>query len=145
MEQKLKVEHIPYNYALCFNKDCQQCETCLHFQAGLLKPDTVLRGNAVYPSAWKDGKCKCYNEKKLVRRAWGFSKLYRNVSRYHRAEARNSVKNYFSRGNGPYYRYHHGENKLSPEQQDDILRIIARFGSLEGIAFDHYETGFDFR
>ena len=43
-----------------------------------------------------------------------------------------------------YYRYHHGENKLSPRQQQDILQIRAKFGPTDGLAFDHYETAFNF-
>jgi hypothetical protein len=45
---------------------------------------------------------------------------------------------------GPYYRVHHGENKITPKQQDDIMQILAKFGSTEGIKFDHYETDWDF-
>ena len=52
--------------------------------------------------------------------------------------------NYFSRGCGPYYRYHHGENKLSPQEQADILAILAQYGPTDGISFDHYETDWDF-
>ena len=48
-----------------------------------------------------------------------------------------------SNGNGPYYRYHHGENKLTPSQQRDILQILSKFGSTDNLAFDHYETDFD--
>ena len=54
------------------------------------------------------------------------------------------MRSYFSTGMGPYYRYHHGENKLSPKQQDDIMQILAHFGTTEGIHFDHYETDWDF-
>ena len=50
----------------------------------------------------------------------------------------------FSSGNGPYYRYHHGENKLSPRQQEDIIKILANYGNTEGLAFDHYEMDYDF-
>ena len=46
--------------------------------------------------------------------------------------------------NGPYYRAHHGELMLSPKQQDEIMKIIAKFGSTEGISFDHYVTDWDF-
>ena len=31
-----------------------------------------------------------------------------------------------------------------PEQQDEIMKIIAKFGSIEGIRFDHYVTDCDF-
>ena len=54
------------------------------------------------------------------------------------------MRSYFSAGMGPYYRAHHGENKITPKQQDDIMQILARFGSTEGIKFDHYETDWNF-
>jgi len=43
-----------------------------------------------------------------------------------------------------YYRYHSGENKLTPKQQADIMAILAKYGPTEGLAFDHYETSWDF-
>ena len=98
----------------------------------------------MYPTAWQQDECPCYREKKLVRKAWGFSHLYDNVPHYQKAEARQCVRSYFSAGMGPYYRYHHGENKLTPKQQDDIMQILAQFGTTEGIQFDHYETDWNF-
>ena len=47
-------------------------------------------------------------------------------------------------GQSAYYRVHHGERMLSPRKQRDILDIVAQFGSIEGISFDHYVTDFDF-
>lgn len=76
--------------------------------------------------------------------AWGFSQIYKNVPFHQRAKARQCVSNYFSSGNGPYYRYHHGENKLSPKQQADIMKIMAKFGPTEGLNFDHYVMEWDF-
>ena len=116
----------------------------MHYQAGLLQPEDRLSGHAVFPQAWKSGTCKCYLEKKIVRKAWGFSRIYRNVPHYQKAEARMYVKSYFSSGNGPYYRYYHGENLLSPKQQEDIMKILADYGPTEDLAFDHYVTDFDF-
>ena len=54
------------------------------------------------------------------------------------------MRSYFSAGMGPYYRVHHGENMLSPKQQDDIMQILSQFGTTEGIKFDHYETDWNF-
>ena len=144
MEKRLEYKNIPYGYELCFNENCQLRDKCMHYQAYLLKPDERQVGPTVYPSAWKSGTCLRFNEVKLVQKAWGFSQLYKNVPHYQRAEARRSVMRYFSNGKGPYYRYHHGENKLTPIQQDAIMNILSKFGSTEGLAFDHYETDFDF-
>ena len=144
-EKVLNRKDIPMGYPLCFNNECTEKERCMHYQARLLRAeDGRLYGNAIFPTAWQDGKCKCFREKRLVRKAWGFQHLYDNVPQRDKAEARHCVRSFFSGGCGPYYRYHHGENLLSPEQQDEIMKIIAKFGSTEGIHFDHYVTGWDF-
>ena len=144
MEKRLESKNIPWGFELCFNADCPLREKCLHYQAYLLKPAVRLGGPAVNPDAWKSGHCRSFREDKLVQVAWGFNKIYKNVPYYQRSEARRCVKNYFSSGNGPYYRYYHGENKLTPSQQQDIMDILAKFGPTDGLAFDHYETSFDF-
>jgi hypothetical protein len=144
MEKQLEFKNIPWRYELCFNEACQLRDRCLHYQAYLLKPAEKLGGAAVYPEAWKNGECVSFREAKLVQKAWGFDGLYKNVPRHQRSEARWCVRSYFSGGWGPYYRYHHGEKKLSPRQQQDIMAILAKFGSTEGLAFDHYVTDWNF-
>ena len=143
-EKELKSKDIPSGYALCFNSDCEKKENCMHYQAQLVA-DVRDKGAAVYPAAWKDGQCRCYSEKKLVQNAWGFSQLYRNIPSYMRAEARRSVSSLFGSGNGPYYRAHHGEIMISPKRQKEIMEVLAKFGSTEGVKFDHYVVcwGFD--
>lgn len=145
MEQKeLNYKDIPMGYPLCFNSECAKKEQCMHYQARLLLPEGRHYGSAIFPTAWQDGKCNYFREKRLVRKAWGFTKLYDNVPQKQKAEARQSVHAFFGRGNGPYYRAHHGELMLSPKQQAKIMKIIAQFGSTDGIQFDHYVTGWDF-
>ena len=145
MENKeLTYKDIPMGYPLCFNNECTKKDCCMHYQARLLMPDDRYTGAAVFPTAWQSGECKCFREKRLVRKAWGFTHLYDNVPQRQKAEARESVHAFFGRGNGPYYRVHHGENMLMPKEQDEIMKIIAKFGSTEGIKFDHYITGWDF-
>ena len=125
-KKELKAKDIPGGYALCFNSVCGKKDMCMHYQAQLLMPKNRCTGQAVYPTAWQDGECRCFCEKR------------------DRAEARECVHSYFGRGNGPYYRVHHGENKLSPTQQADILNIVAKFAPIDGIKFDHYEMGWNF-
>ena len=116
----------------------------MHYQAMLLTSAGRYSGSAVFPTAWQDGKCRCYREKKLVRKAWGFSGLYKNVDHRDKTAARQSVSSYFGRGNGQYYRAHHGEILLSPKQQEDILKIVSQYGALDGIKFEHYKVDWDF-
>ena len=144
MENQLESKDIPMGYPLCFNDECTKKACCMHYQARLLMPENRYHGSAVFPTAWQDETCKCFREKRLVQKAWGFTHIYDNVPHYQRAEARFCVRSYFSGGCGPYYRYHHGDNKLSPRQQADIMAILATFGSTDGIRFDHYETAWDF-
>jgi hypothetical protein len=33
---------------------------------------------------------------------------------------------------------------LSPEKQEEILEVLAKYGSVEGVRFDHYVTDWDF-
>ena len=143
-EKKLTYKDIPLGYPLCFNDDCAKKASCMHYQARLLLPEDRHHGYAVYPTAWQDGECKYFREKRFVQKAWGFTHLYDNVPHYQRAEARRNVRFFFSGGFGPYYRYHHGENLLSPEQQEEIMKIIAQYGSTDGIRFDHYVEAWDF-
>ena len=143
-EKELLEKDIPWGYSLCFNDDCAEKEKCLHYQARLLMAKDRYAGNAIYPTAWQDGKCKRYNEMKLVQKAWGFKGLYKNVPKYLVAEARRKVRGYFGSGMSVYYRVNNGENMLSPKQQEDILNIIADFGRTEDIKFDHYVTDWNF-
>ena len=94
-EKELKAKDIPKGYPLCFNEECAEKGKCMHYQARLLMPDSRYFGSAVFPLAWKDGKCKCFKEKKLVNKAWGFTKIYDNVPQRQKAEARACVHSFF--------------------------------------------------
>lgn len=145
MEEKvLKANDIPMGYTMCFNDGCADKDKCMHYQAMLLTSAGRYSGSAVFPTAWQDGKCRCYREKKLVKKAWGFSGLYKNVDHRDKTAARQSVSSYFGRGNGQYYRAHHGEILLSPKQQEDILKIVSQYGPIDGIKFEHYKIDWDF-
>ena len=143
-EKKLTYKDVPVGYSLCFNDECARKDSCMHYQARLLMPEERYYGPAVFPTAWQDGECKCFREKRRVQKAWGFTHLYDNVPQRDQSEARRRVRSYFSNGCGPYYRYHHGENLLSPKQQEEIFDIIAKFGSTDGIQFDNYVEDWDF-
>jgi hypothetical protein len=143
-EKELKANDIPWGYPLCFNDGCADKDKCMHYQAMLLMPKDRYSGSAVFPTAWENGQCRCFRVKRRVTKAWGFSKLYHNVPQWQKAEARQCVRALFGKGNGPYYRVHHGENMLSPEKQEEILEVLAKYGSVEGVRFDHYVTDWDF-
>lgn len=64
--------------------------------------------------------------------------------RARQAEVRQCVHALFGGGNGPYYRMHHDENMHSSHKQEEILKVVVIYGSIEGIEFDHYVTDCDF-
>jgi len=144
MKKLIPTKKIPHSYERCFNDSCPQSHECLHHQAYQLTRGQRLCGPAIYPEAWAEGTCQRFTDSQPVQLAWGFSSLYRNVPRHQRAEARHRVMQYFSSGNGPYYRHHHGEQKLTPRQQQDILQIVSAYGTTDDVFFDHYELGYDF-
>lgn len=143
-EKELKAADIPCTYSLCFNDNCACKDDCMHYQAKLLVAGERYKGNAIYPTAWKDGNCIYYKKKQMVQKAWGFTHLYDNVPARQRADARQAVHSVFGNGNGPYYRAHHGDTMLSPERQEEIVEAMAGFCSKEDVKFDHYVTVWDF-
>lgn len=145
MEEKtLTFNDAPYGYSLCFNHDCALRERCMHYHIGTLAPADRLTGFAIYPSAWKDGTCKCFREKKLVQYAWGFNQLYHGMTRGQASDARGSIRAHCGSGMSAYYRYHYGERLLTPKLQQEIIDIIVRCGGSKDAKFDHYVTQYDF-
>ena len=67
--------------------------------------------------------------------AWGFTHLYDNVRVRDYRFVRQAVTRYLS-STGTYYRYHHGERLLTPEQQRDIQHIFSSFGYDEPCSYD---------
>ena len=59
-EKELKAKDIPRDYPLCFNSECADKDRCMHYQARLLMPKERYYGSAVFPTAWEDGKCRCF-------------------------------------------------------------------------------------
>ena len=145
MEEKtLTFNDAPSGYALYFNHDCPLHDRCMHYYMGQLAPDDKTSGAAIYPSACKDGKCRHFANTEKVQFAWGFEGLYKNLPRNMVSTARQALRNYLGNGMSAYYRIHHGEKLLSPARQQEIINFMARFGSTEGLSFDHYVEKYDF-
>ena len=102
----------------------------MHYQARLTLPEGRYHGPAVYPIARQNGECKSFREKRFIQKAWGFTHLYDNIPQRDKAEARYRVRSLFSRGNGPYYRAHHGENMLTPKEQEEINKRLSELYDL---------------
>lgn len=138
------MDNIPFNFAsipptweLCFNERCPRKDTCMHYLAGQHLPADKMKGNAIYPNALQEDGCKYFVERRLIRAAWGFHKLYLNVKHVDDTPIRHKIQAYLG-SRTTYYRYMNGKLTLSPEQQEGIARIFREYGYTEEPVFDHY-------
>lgn len=134
---------VPTYYQVCFHEQCPRSGECLRFLTAQHIPEKVVTGMAVYPTACHNGQCEFFRSSEKVVLAWGFSQLYTPLKRYFHSIARNDVVTYFG-SEGTYYRYYHGERKLSPAQQQDIAGILKKYQYDGPLTFDHYEESYDF-
>lgn len=136
---------VPDWWAVCQNAGCPQAESCLRRVAAQSLPSSVTVWPCVMPGALKDGECAFYakNEKVLIAR--GFKNMFARVkSRDDIYTMRRELTDYLG-SKGTYYRYKEGERVLSPEQQQWILRLFAQHGYTDGLEFDEYTDGYDFK
>ena len=136
-------DEVPPSWRFCFCNECPKHDDCLRYQTGLCLPDDRTWGNAVYPTAYRNGDCQHFKQIRLIHAAYGFETLFSNVKQKDYTPLRELLKNYLG-GHGTYYRYNRGERVLTPEQQEWIVRLFARHGYTEGIQFDHYRDMLDF-
>ncbi len=134
---------IPASFARCFQGDCPKAGACVRFLAGKHVPAGKLSGPAVYPTARRGDDCELYKPTRVIRAAYGFTALFAEVKRKDDTPLRDRLKAYLG-GNTTYYRYHHGERLLTPEQQEWILALFRRKGYTEGLRFDGYKELYDF-
>ena len=127
----------------CFCSECERHDDCLRYHTGLHLPADKLWGYAVLPAACKDGDCEFFKEIRLVRLAYGFDAMFEDVKNKDVTHIRADIFALLG-GRSTYYRYHSGEYKLLPEQQEAIAAILAKYGYTENVKFDHYCDVLDF-
>ena len=112
----LTFDQIPPMFSLCFQGDCPKSDTCIRFLAGSCLPGNRVYGQAVYPTARQGNTCKMYKEARIIHAACGFTALFAEVKQKDSSTLRNRIRAYLG-GKTTYYRFHHGERMLTPEQQ----------------------------
>ena len=128
---------VPASWRYCFCEECDRHEDCLRFQTGWQVPEDRTWGNAVFPTAYRRGECPHFKEIRRIHAAYGMDTLYVDVKHKDFADIRDKIKGYLG-GHSTYYRYNRGERLLTPEQQEWILRLFARYGYTENLSFAHY-------
>lgn len=143
MEKKYDFEQIPVSWRFCFNGNCPMRGECLRFQAGLEIPENRPWGNAIFPSALKDGHCDYFRKDEKVTLATGFCIAGNPRIGDAFVRMRKRLKEYLG-GHGTYYLYRNGKKWLSPSQQADIREIFRKAGYKEEIEFGATKETYDF-
>uniref|UniRef100_UPI003FED591D DUF6078 family protein n=1 Tax=Prevotella sp. TaxID=59823 RepID=UPI003FED591D len=106
------------------------------------KTRRLIRGDAIFPNALKNGKCKYFAPLRVVKMAWGFDKLFAEMKVKDAPSLRAEMRDYLG-SKGQYYRYKLGQLKLLPEQQKYIKQLFARYG-YKDVEFEHFSDEIDF-
>lgn len=139
----LTFDQIPPMFSLCFQGDCPKSDTCIRFLAGSCLPGDRVCGQAVYPTARQGNTCKMYKKARIIHAACGFTALFAEVKQKDSSTLRNRIRAYLG-GKTTYYRFHHGERMLTPEQQKWIINLFHRYGYTGDLHFDAYRDIYDF-
>lgn len=132
----------PSKYVMCFNSTCPKAEECTHHLATLHIRKDDVSGFAVYPTMQNKKVCPYYKKIRTIRAAWGFNNIFKDAKQRDAPTLRATVKAYLG-GNTQYYRYHHGELQLTPEQQNWIVNLFKKYGYTDGLDFDNYVDTID--
>lgn len=141
-DEKFVNSLVNYNMAYCFNDSCPKAKNCFRHMAVKFKKATHQMGNAVFPDALQDGKCKYFIRPRIIKAAWGFTPLYNEVKHGDVISMRGKVIGLLG-GKTSYYRYHRGEKLLTPELQNAIYEVFKASGYGKP-TFKHYKETIDF-
>lgn len=131
---------LPYGWTYCFNEQCVVKEECVRFLSTRFLSEKRHSGNAVFPSAWRNGNCQYYEKLRIAKLAWGFDHLYRNVTLKDAPILRCRLRGYLG-SKGQYYRYKLGQLLLLPKQQLEIKELFHSYG-YDDVEFDHFKETF---
>lgn len=131
---------LPYGWTYCFNEQCIVKEECVRFLSTRFLSEKRHSGNAVFPSAWRNGNCQYYEKLRIAKLAWGFDHLYRNVTLKDAPTLRCRLRGYLG-SKGQYYRYKLGQLLLLPKQQLEIKELFHSYG-YDDVEFDHFKETF---
>lgn len=137
LEDMAAHKDLPYNWTYCFNDECQRKDECVCYLSRKYMKDDMLIARTVMPNAWKNKECAAFSQIRVLKVAWGFDSLFRDVKMRDASTLRLRLRSYLG-SKGQYYRYKLGQLKLSPKQQKEVLQIFCDFG-YDDVKFDHYE------
>lgn len=133
---------IPYNMEYCFIDTCPKKDLCFRHIASKFKDKTKKSGMSIFPDALQEGKCNYFLKARIINAAWGFKGLYDQVKKQDILSLRMKAICLLG-GRTSYYRYHRGEKKLTPEEQEAVKNLFERKG-YPPPHYDHQQEMVDF-
>lgn len=140
LKKAMAGKSLPYGWIYCFNEQCFVKEECVRFLSTRFLSEKRHSGNAVFPSAWRNGNCQYYEKLRIAKLAWGFDHLYCNVTLKDAPTLRCRLRGYLG-SKGQYYRYKLGQLLLLPKQQLEIKELFHSYG-YDDVEFDHFKETF---
>lgn len=140
LKKAMAGKELPYGWTYCFNEQCVAKDECVRFLSTRFLSEKRHSGNAVFPSAWRNGNCQYYEKLRIAKLAWGFDHLYRNVTLKDAPTLRSRLRGYLG-SKGQYYRYKLGQLFLLPKQQLEIKELFHSYG-YDDVEFDHFKETF---
>lgn len=146
MEKKSDFDYakVPYDYAHCFNHDCPRAAECLRHLTGLHIPKDVPLVRCVSPSVWPTDADKCphYRTTKKITLAWGASHMAEEAPYKQAVSIRHAVRRLWPKTT--YFRISHYERPITPDMQQKIARIFARYAPGVQPRYDYLTEEYDF-
>ena len=137
MEEKDLFRGITENYTVCFLDGCPKADTCTR-RVAFNRTNTIYNSApCVLPKVMQMTECPMYVEFKIVRKAYGLSRMFDNVAKKDVVSMRNAVMNIIGSRTG-YYRVFRGEKYLTEEQQKEIMEYFQSRGYVNTSLFDGY-------
>lgn len=134
--------HVPGSYAHCFDASCPLAARCLPRLAADCLTDDVTQVMAVNPRRCShDEQCPYFRPAEEVRMARGFMHALGTVPMANVHKVERAVMALYNRCY--YYRMRRGTYALTPEQQEQIARILTENGAAQPVEFDAYEMELD--
>ena len=138
MKKEIDYSQIPNFFLMCLNQECPKAENCLRQLAAEVIPSEVKQLTIINPKylAAVKNDCPHYKVAEKTRYAKGFLNMLENMPHKQMQKVSISLRSHF--GRMMYFRMRNGSRLLSPDEQQDLLAIVARCGIFQPHDFDEY-------
>lgn len=143
MEEKIDFSKVPYQYAMCINRQCPKANTCLRQLVEQSSPEDIVYWTIISPKLLNSlkGDCPYYRPHTKVSYAQGFVEILETLPFKQMQVAVSHLMSHF--GKRTYYRVRKGERLLSPAEQRQILNILKNNGITPTQDFDKFVEDYE--